>query len=27
MLENTPPGDLREAFDWGEDVGRERIDE
>ncbi len=25
MLENTSPEALREAFDWGEDVGRERV--
>jgi len=27
MLENTSPEALREAFDWGEDVGRERDDD
>jgi len=27
MLENTSPDELREAWDWGEDVGRERVDD
>jgi len=27
MLENTDHDSLREAWDWGEDVGRERVDD
>jgi antitoxin MazE len=27
MMENVTPEAMREAFDWGEDVGRERVDE
>ena len=27
LMENVTPEAMREAFDWGEDVGRERIDE
>ncbi len=27
MLENTGPEALREAWDWGEDVGREIVDD
>ena len=27
MLENTTPEAMREAWDWGEDVGRERVDD
>ena len=27
MLENVTPEAMREAFDWGGDLGRERVDE
>lgn len=27
MLENTTPEELRNAWDWGEDVGREIVDD
>jgi antitoxin MazE len=27
MMENVTPEAMGEAFDWGEDVGRERVDE
>ena len=27
MLENTTPDELRKAWDWGEDMGRERVDD
>lgn len=27
MLENVTPEAMREAFDWGEDLGRERVDD
>ncbi len=27
MMENTTPEAMREAWDWGEDVGREIIDD
>ncbi len=27
MLENTTPEAMRDAWDWGDDVGRERVDE
>lgn len=27
MLENATPEALSEAFDWGDDLGRERVDE
>jgi antitoxin MazE len=27
MLENTTPEAMREAWDWGEDVGREIVDD
>lgn len=27
MLENTDPDELRKAWDWGEDVGREIVDD
>lgn len=27
ILANTSPEALREAFDWGDDLGRERVDE
>jgi antitoxin MazE len=27
MLENATPDALREAFDWGDDLGRERVDD
>ncbi len=26
MLENASPEAMREAFDWGEEIGRERVD-
>ncbi len=26
MLENTTPEAMRDAWDWGDDVGRERVD-
>ena len=27
LMENVTPEAMRDAFDWGDDVGRERIDE
>jgi antitoxin MazE len=27
MLENVTPEAMREAFEWGDDLGRERVDE
>ena len=27
MMENTTPGRMRKAWDWGEDMGRERVDD
>lgn len=27
MLENATPQAMREAFDWGDDLGRERVDD
>ena len=27
MLENVTPGAMRAAFDWGDDLGREQVDE
>ena len=27
MMENVTPETMREAFDWGDDLGRERVDE
>jgi antitoxin MazE len=27
MMENVTPEAMRDAFDWGDDVGRERVDE
>ena len=27
MMENVTPEAMREAFDWGEDLGRERVDD
>jgi len=27
MLENVTPEAMRDAFDWGEDLGRERVDD
>jgi len=27
MLENVTPEAMRETFDWGDDLGRERVDE